>query len=62
MGEDSRKAIADACVATGKHFGVTIKVDELQARIGTFKSLIQMAIQTLEQTQVTVHLILVQTA
>ena len=27
MGEDSRKAIADACVATGKHFGVTIKVD-----------------------------------
>lgn len=36
MGEDSRKAIADACVATGKHFGVTIKGRQsLQARIGT---------------------------
>lgn len=32
MGEDSRKAIADACVATGKHFGVTIKVDELTSK------------------------------
>ena len=28
----SRKAIADACVATGKHFGVTIKVDELTSK------------------------------
>ena len=28
MGED----IADACVATGKHFGVTIKVDELTSK------------------------------
>ena len=32
MGEDSRKAIADACVATGNHFGVTIKVDELTSK------------------------------
>ena len=32
MGENSRKAIADACVATGKHFGVTIKVDELNSK------------------------------
>ena len=32
MGEDSRKAIADACVATGKHLGVTIKVDELTSK------------------------------
>ena len=31
-GEDSRKAIADACVATGNHFGVTIKVDELTSK------------------------------
>ncbi|MGN0634100.1 MAG: hypothetical protein ACI4JW_09565 [Oscillospiraceae bacterium] len=32
MGEANRKAIADACVATGAHFGVTIKVDELTSK------------------------------